>query len=559
VRDGKVLRVVCPCTVGFTASQEVIKRIPEDLPFSIPVDNVTNLRNLEVHRVVDLDLEGELAVIDAECASVTDDSNRVPPLAFCRLARGGKTTFLIKLFVELRKNGYTPIVANFNSGFFKYKGETHLQAVLRSIGLAFVSSPLVERERVICNETRLMEYIEAFEASEKGQASRGIVLLADELNQIDSPLDEESSKFLKAEFLDKAKRYLVFTSHVFMDVEGEAELDKNLAPKRAKPSIRGVHLAHLPVCTDVETLRKAWQPKSNALTRCEVALYGGIPGLIRASLEGSFNIRHRYERGNVVIAQGEAVGLLEAFVRALRTGDVSSSLFRFFMFSSAFNVGVEMKLKWPVCYIAPILDCPPFFKVHGIYSFDQIVVQPLITHAKDVSSGKAWEIVVRAGILINALDASLNSGVAGPFGIAQNLERPAGKLRVVHFTLPEEVRTIEVALERVKLALSGLGHHVLMVVSFSYGNFPELDGIIWLQSGSVCRKFGYQAKMRKGYPGTQPPSELDDCFLVRGDAPSKANYQQGWKYMSRDEVKELLGFSLESLIPSQWPEAPGST
>ena len=48
-------------------------------------------------------------------------------------------------------------------------------------------------------------------------------------------------------------------------------------------------------------------------------------------------------------------------------------------------------------------------------------------------------------------------------------------------------------------------------------------------------------------------------LLVRGDAPSKASYQQGWKYMSRDEVKELLGFSLESLIPSQWPEAPGST
>ena len=120
MRDGKVLRVVCPCTVGFTASQEVIKRIPEDLPFSIPVDNVTNLRNLEVHRVVDLDLEGELAVIDAECASVTDDSNRVPPLAFCRLARGGKTTFLIQLFVELRKNGYTPIVMNFSGQFYKY-------------------------------------------------------------------------------------------------------------------------------------------------------------------------------------------------------------------------------------------------------------------------------------------------------------------------------------------------------------------------------------------------------------------------------------------------------
>ena len=97
-----------------------------------------------------------------------------------------------------------------------------------------------------------------------------------------------------------------------------------------------------------------------------------------------------------------------------------------------------------------------------------------------------------------------------------------------------------------------------MVVSFSYGNFPELDGFLWLQCGSVCRKFGYQAKMPRGYPDTQPPSELDDCFLVRGDAPSKANYQKGWKYMSRDEVKELLGFSLESLIPSQWPEAPGS-
>ena len=193
---------MCSCTVELLATQKAKKKIPDELPFSITLDNTANFKSTSLAKqtkLIDLDIDGAFCSIVEECKSEGDESGsrRVPPLAFCRLARGGKTTFLMSMFDRLREKGYTPIIISFNGEYHIHEGETQLDALLRKIGLAFVLPPQLESERISCNQTQLMQYIEAFEASEKGRASRGTVLLIDEINQLGWPIDLSTSMFLK--------------------------------------------------------------------------------------------------------------------------------------------------------------------------------------------------------------------------------------------------------------------------------------------------------------------------------------------------------------------------
>jgi ABC-type molybdenum transport system ATPase subunit/photorepair protein PhrA len=79
------------------------------------------------------------------------------------------------------------------------------------------------------------------------------VLLIDELNELANPLDAEAGSFLRELFLDKKNRYLVFTTHVPMDLDPSAH---HFMTGSNRNSIRGVKSVSLPVSTDLTTLRK---------------------------------------------------------------------------------------------------------------------------------------------------------------------------------------------------------------------------------------------------------------------------------------------------------------
>ena len=71
------------------------------------------------------------------CGATSGD-NLVPPLVVSRLARGGKSTFLRVLFDRLKRQGYVPIVINFNGSFARRPGESNLEAVLRLVCIQFL-------------------------------------------------------------------------------------------------------------------------------------------------------------------------------------------------------------------------------------------------------------------------------------------------------------------------------------------------------------------------------------------------------------------------------------
>ena len=113
-----------------------------------------------------------------------------------------------------------------------------------------------------------------------------VVLIVDELNRFELPLDLGLSTFFKVHFLDKENFYLVFSSHQPLDIEAiriamsssHSFFGLAVSPRG---SGRGVVLPrHLPQICDLSVLRQ--MRNCSALTQCAVSLCGGIPSLLYA-------------------------------------------------------------------------------------------------------------------------------------------------------------------------------------------------------------------------------------------------------------------------------------
>jgi hypothetical protein len=98
--------------------------------------------------------------------------------------------------------------------------------------------------------------------------------LIDELNVLGVPLDNATSVMLKEHFLDKTGYFLVFSTHVALDLE------MNFMPNENVPaSSRGTEIVHMPMAMNLQQLR-AMSPECVSLTSVEAAFYGGIPSLM---------------------------------------------------------------------------------------------------------------------------------------------------------------------------------------------------------------------------------------------------------------------------------------
>jgi len=277
---------------------------------------------------------------------------------------------------------------------------------------------------------------------------------------------------------------------------------------------------------------------------------------VYSALVGHFDAQERYRKRKIALsANDDAAKVLLAFVRAVRSGVYSKEVARFSQFASSAknDLSNTVSIRWPLCFVSAILDDEAFKCLHAINSFEETVVVPLHTFAQSSESGLDWEIIVKAGILISALEASLLPTAGGPFGIAEGL--PAGEcIRVLYRTLPEEIQTLEAALEEVEKVLRAFASIcILLTVTFVFSRSPVIDGIVCLRSSTLTRRFGYQVKLSRAYPERDAPPSLDKCILVRGKPPSGGNEVRGWTFLGKADIDELVGCSLQPLVPSEWP------
>mmetsp|Transcript_11190 Transcript_11190/g.15423 ORF Transcript_11190/g.15423 Transcript_11190/m.15423 type:complete len:127 (+) Transcript_11190:432-812(+) len=85
----------------------------------------------------------------------------------------------------------------------------------------------------------------------------GVVLLIDELNNLGVPLDTDARQLLREMFLDKAGRYLAFTSHFPVSVDAASSLSE----------LRGMSVA----CEALTEDSAAWLGYIPSLVFCTMA------------------------------------------------------------------------------------------------------------------------------------------------------------------------------------------------------------------------------------------------------------------------------------------------
>ena len=180
--------------------------------------------------------------------------------------------------------------------------------------------------------------------------------MIDELNALRRPLDLEGAKFLRDHFLDSEKRYLVYTTHVLMDLEGVCVADSlgrrtdNNSDAMKKSSNRSYKTFRMPQSFDLEWIRA--MPSCNAVSETLVSLCSGIPSLIYSEMylhEEPLPVRFATRIG-VRVSTDEQREVFSDFVEEVISGNrgAEAKCRRFDIVSSVLDV---VKIQWPMCYI----------------------------------------------------------------------------------------------------------------------------------------------------------------------------------------------------------------
>jgi len=482
----------------------------------------------------------------------TQGDIRVPPLVFTRLGRGGKTTFLWCLFNALKTEGFSPIYISFNGGFKPREQESQLDALVRLLSMQFMLVPPTNPFSFTYDQIDLLEHIDRTSNGSK------VVLLIDELNMLaGGPLGADVANFLKQEFLDKACRYLVFTSHIPLNTDEISTYKLASYFPTSTPSPRGVVTVHQPLSMELDHLRA--MPGCESLTSAEVTIYGGIPSLIySAKGHDAYTPRQRFLSQHMEIVGDQQTRVLRWFLRQVLGdhGDVisvgSTHYAQFYSFASMPTVN---EAWWPLCYISCILGLFPALQR---LRFADLVEVHLQAASSRVGSGVDWELIVQAALILRCIDAMIN-GTTGPFDIVERDVYP----NVENHALVGEITTLDQAHAVISAKLNTVQPSTIMLFSCSYADFPDYDGFIAYQgfqgsSQSRPRIFGHQEKQGRAYPKRPAPAGdwIEKSLHLRGNAPAKANQLHGWMYLNRMEILHLLGSSLKPLYPAAWPDPP---
>ena len=405
---------------------------------------------------------------------------RVSPLVFARMARGGKTTFFCELFDRLVADNKAVTFITLHN-LTQRKDENGRDTLLRLIALQLLPElSLQDALNVRVDETALFEVIDI---TRGGVDGRPWVLLIDELNNLGVPMDAFACDLLRR-ILDRKGYFVVFTSHVPMTVSGEGSvLAKTfLLSEKVPVSDRAVTTVPLPICTDVSILSRMFSAREPRLqvTPSEVSMYLGIPSLIYVTKrhdEDSPAVR--FDRQRIIVEQAEALGVLRSFMNEVLTGeqDARQRSNRFYLFG---QMPQEMHIQWPICYIACILDMTVFNLCLNMKG----TINTLAVQAERTESGLDWEIVVQVAILLQSINAKVNGG-SGPFGIVDDRQC----MCVVTREFPVNVVTVEAANAYIEHELTTCVPGTILVATPKYSKFPDwpTSGRTALCASSACK------------------------------------------------------------------------
>lgn len=509
-------------------------------------------------------IQESLTVVDEQMEKQPDEAGSIrrDPLVFSRLARGGKTTVLTTLFDELKQRGFLVMIVSFNgaSGFIRQYHESAEEAMMRQIVRQLIDPTALTEEELqglVCNEEIFSAFLD--QQTNYGSSSQiPFLVLIDDLNILGAPLPSPASKLLQRLFLRK-NRYLVFTTHIPFTLSAEEVLSP--ADKKSVmfvSSSTDMKVVRMPQCNDLSELRK--MGGCTAITGHEATIYGGIPALVYSAFK---NINFPLERFAQAMKKFEQdfpttttdtdllLILLKWFLQELFNGPRSHGKPQLRFFDQFSSIPEPGKVRWPLCYLAEILNV---FKISGfgvgevIDEIYKISRRDIPVFASMVETGLDWQSVVDVAVLLRALEALL-------WKREHPLVSSIPEVKSIKFIqMPDEYRTLEQGQQFIqKLPPREPGH--LYMIRSSYAKFPLFDGfLVAVLPMNVKEVTGYQVKLGRHTPRQAVPDWVNGGgVLIRGlAAASSSSRPNRWEFMSEDEIQEFLGYSLGPLYPASW-------
>lgn len=466
---------------------------------------------------------------------------KTSPLIYSRTSRGGKTTFLQHLFEALSEQ-YCPIAISFNySCNHKFKStDTPKTKLLKAIASCFVHESV---DLSACNitEASILAHIE--------KAPKPMILLIDELNSLKYPLDEETSMFLKENFLDKRNRYLVYTTHLFMEVDDPTMVATTW-------HYRDMKIISPSECFNVKEMKKL--PGCEAVTSAEVALYGGIPSLVYSVKNKLFSPEERFIfffQRNLRLSEIEKREMFKDFVECIISGGPTNSLQLFEKFASG---GKGYRLKFPLCYLKYICK---LLQGNGMISS---LIDFFLDTSETVTDRREKELkkIFEMAILFQGFNLISGRG-DGPFGISQGFSPIREPYAVEHFFLPIQaanVDKLEAARSFImsKLSTRNINCTTFYLFSPQDDQFPIFDGFICFRR-ALADPIIYAYRIKTTTSTFDHPKGIEDWIdqgiFICGEAPVvtiQRSLSQFWLKASPAGIKRLLGYSLRDLMPLYW-------
>jgi hypothetical protein len=389
---------------------------------------------VDFHRVVD---ESVSVIYSQLAVDNTNSLSRVPSLVLMRLARGGKTMTLAAIFDKLKKDGRVhPILVSFcgdgPGSFQRRKGETHRESILRLIATQLTDCVVGQSLNMVVDSKALDEHL-----------GSNVVLLIDELNSLGARLNGDAAELLCEMFLDRARRFLVFTCRFPASVESDGtvracgSVGKQSRLPVSFPGISCVDMSLARTVADCRDLRRM-SVACAALTEECAAWLGNIPALIYCTVNdmgmvGCITPCDRFRQMGIIIELGMGYDvLLKRFVRELLSSRRDPLVSKYF--GPLAVVDAKSLISYPLCYVKEIFM---LLRVNQSVPILLEILDKLEDNLMSNAEGLAWECTVKLGIVLRMLEACW----LGPSKLF-NLVPTGGKPDPAFCTLPDLCNTM---------------------------------------------------------------------------------------------------------------------
>jgi hypothetical protein len=475
------------------------------------------------------------------------ENPRVSPVALVRCSRGGKTRALHELAMALRKENDTDaiIYVSFNglTSLSAWEYGQPLEALCRRILFAALGNEDTRRFRIFNEST----------AAEKSDVTDWLgdtacILLIDELNLVEDSINADFAIFLKENFLEKAGRALVFSSHVL-------SVKKTLTDYMHSPSEREVKIMKLPVVDNLE--------QAKSLLDCpalspHLALYLGLlPSLFYAAKLNRLPHERRENAIQGFVESGEFTwkGIKDLLTSTL-TGDYTLVPKVFLEFLDVEVINQDPVVRWIPHHLSHILLA--LSQRHQIPLTARTCLKAICEQFDSfrnhkTQSGDGWEALFIITLLTRCMTKQFCELVPlHGFDCEVSWNQPF--YGQVNFDT-----------EKVQEFVSGIPYHrpqkSIAVYFPSHAKFEVYDVILAYWGDNNERVLvGYQLKEGSA---TSKAFAMENVFhhsyMIRGRATIADNSIRGWKTPSDGTIDQFFGESARYWSPKCWAALKNNT